>query len=136
VRGASLSLNEHVAGYRLVHLYGEDGRTVRSVHGLVAESFIGPRPAGKQVCHGDGNRANNVLGNLRYDTPVGNNADKKKHGTLLFGEQAPLVILTESDVREIRRLRGVPQQDLADRYGVTFSNISAVQLRKSWRHVA
>lgn len=59
-----------------------DGRTYsRTVHALVAEAFLGARPPGAQVCHNDGNPANNVLANLRYDTPAGNAADRKLHGT-------------------------------------------------------
>jgi len=51
------------------------------VHSLVAEAFIGPRPAGHEVLHGDGTRDNNVLSNLRYGTRAENLADSKAHGT-------------------------------------------------------
>ncbi len=39
------------------------------VHQLVMETFIGPCPIGMEICHNDGNPANNNLDNLRYDTP-------------------------------------------------------------------
>lgn len=42
-------------------------RTVR-VHVLVAESFLGPRPEGYDVCHGNNDGHDNRLANLRYDT--------------------------------------------------------------------
>lgn len=50
------------------YLYVDLGRSVRgqSVHGLVAETFLGPRPAGHDVDHLDWNRHNNAVSNLRY----------------------------------------------------------------------
>lgn len=38
------------------------------VHSLVARAFLGPRPDGMEVLHGDHNPANNVLCNLHYGT--------------------------------------------------------------------
>jgi hypothetical protein len=32
------------------------------------------------VCHDDNNRANNVVTNLRYDTPLANQRDRFRHG--------------------------------------------------------
>lgn len=43
-----------------------------TVHSLVAECFIGPRPEGLQIDHIDGNRANNHKDNLEYVTPKEN----------------------------------------------------------------
>jgi hypothetical protein len=45
------------------------------VASLVALTFLGPRPDGMQVCHGDGNKRNDALENLRYDTQSENNRD-------------------------------------------------------------
>lgn len=56
------------------------------VHVLVAEAFIGPRPEGMEVCHGDNDPANNQVSNLRWDTRSENVMDlrldktKCKHG--------------------------------------------------------
>lgn len=51
------------------------------VHVLVAAAFLGPRPTGMQICHNDGNPANNTVENLRYDTPSENMQDSLRHGT-------------------------------------------------------
>ncbi len=53
----------------------------KSVHRLIALTFLGPCPEGLEVCHNDGDPTNNRLDNLRYDTHVGNEADKILHGT-------------------------------------------------------
>ena len=42
------------------------------VHRLVADAFIGPCPAGKQINHKDGNPQNNSINNLEYVTPKEN----------------------------------------------------------------
>nr|WP_232111245.1 HNH endonuclease signature motif containing protein [Nocardia wallacei] len=55
-------------------------RKLRTAHSLVAEAFIGPRPEGLQVCHNDGDPTNNMLANLRYDTPSENQTDIVRHG--------------------------------------------------------
>lgn len=47
-------------------------RKTKNIHVLVAETFIGPRPLGYHVCHLDGDKTNNKLSNLRYDTPKAN----------------------------------------------------------------
>lgn len=120
-------------GYYTHHLY-QGGRSVKTAGELVLEAFVSLRPLGHQVCHNDGNKTNNALDNLRWDTPVGNNADKRRHGTQPRGETNPGVKLTTQQVQAIRKDRR-PQKDIADAYGCTFSNISAIQLRKSWKHV-
>lgn len=134
--GRVLKPGPHQGGYLSINLYRTPEKRCTTVHILVAEAFLGPRPTGSEVCHGDGDKRNNLVDNLRYDTPAGNEYDKILHGTLLFGESHVSAKLLEANVLDIRRLRGVlKQQELADRYGCTFSNISAIQRRKSWRHV-
>jgi ligand-binding sensor domain-containing protein len=46
--------------------------------------------------------------------------------------------LTEDDIPVIRCLaaEGVPYPDIAERYGITRSNVSYIVLRKTWAHVA
>lgn len=52
----------------------------RTVHRLVLEAFVGPRPEGLECCHWDDNPANNHLSNLRWDTPSSNEQDKIRNG--------------------------------------------------------
>ena len=68
-------------GYPFLRLSAQGKTQVRTVHSLVAEAFIGPRPEGREVCHNDGNPANNRLDNLRYGTSSDNQLDKVRHGT-------------------------------------------------------
>lgn len=69
-------------GYYTVVIYFDDGsKSSRTMHSLVMEAFVGPRPDGMEVCHNNGDRKNAFLINLRYDTPANNQADRYKHGT-------------------------------------------------------
>lgn len=64
-------------GYKTIHL----GKNLMNiyVHRLVALAFLGPMPHGLEICHNDGDKTNNLLSNLRYDTRAANMADRKKH---------------------------------------------------------
>ena len=134
-RGKVMSPGPHRGGYETITLHDAGAETCTTVHVLVAAAFIGPRPEGHQVCHNDGNRKNSRAANLRYGTPSENAADKHLHGTAAIGERSASAVLTERDVLEIRAARGAPQAELAARFGCTFSNISAIQRRVSWKHV-
>lgn len=59
---------------------GALGRVRRTVHSLVAEAFIGPRPTGLQVRHLDGDGENNQVANLAYGTNSENMQDRLRHG--------------------------------------------------------
>lgn len=77
--GKTLTPTLAVTGYYHIDL-GRDG--VRwLVHRLVLTAFVGVAPPGAECCHNDGNRANNRLENLRWDTHTANMYDKQRHGT-------------------------------------------------------
>lgn len=67
-----------LSGYRrpigyLAYALCKDGKEcTRLAHRLIAEAFIGPCPLGYQCNHKDGNKANNVPGNLEWVTPKEN----------------------------------------------------------------
>lgn len=56
------------------------GKT-KLLHAVVAEAFLGPRPAGMDVCHRDDNRLNPRLENLEYGTRAKNIQDTVRRGT-------------------------------------------------------
>ncbi len=55
-------------GYFVVTLYKEGIRQNIRVHQLVALTWIGPCPNGKEVCHGPNGAIDNSVGNLLYGT--------------------------------------------------------------------
>ncbi len=116
----------------------KDGRMMyRGVHQLVMNAFIGMPPDGMQVNHKDGNKSNNHLGNLEYVTRSENHLHRCRilgHGR---GESNGRSKLTESKVREIRKLYadGVSCAAIGRLYGVTAGVAWRVGNKKTWIHV-
>jgi hypothetical protein len=53
-------------GYLSVGLSRNSKQRAFYVHRLVAEAFLGPRPAGKETMHLNGDRTDNRVANLAY----------------------------------------------------------------------
>lgn len=126
--------------YQQVGIRHHDGtRYDASVHVLALEAFVGPRPAGHQACHNNGDPQDNNIENLRWDTPAANAADRRSHGRFRFGEKAPQAKLTERQVRDIKRLlAGDPKPRVADvarRFGVYKSTVYKIMRGDRWPHV-
>jgi len=124
-------------GYLYVRLYRYGGHNTkwgvrRAIHGLVLETFVGPRPAGCETCHCNGERDDNRLANLRWDTHVANNRErkppKKRTKEPIKGERHHRAKLTDAQVAEIRRLRldGARVVDIAALFGTSASNVSHI----------
>lgn len=79
-KGKVLSQYVDPDGRCMVNLKRGHHREGRRVHQLVLEAFIGPRPAGMEVCHWDDDSTNNRLDNLRYDTSLANKRDMARNG--------------------------------------------------------
>lgn len=87
------------AGYLGVNLR-RNGKTYHvRIATLVMLTFVGPRPDGLEICHGDSNRQNNQLNNLRYDTKAGNEADLSETARHARGG----LVLTDEQVIELRQ---------------------------------
>ena len=74
-----LRATRNSAGYYQVGLYEKSKRYTLSVHRLVAQAFLGSCPDGMEVCHCDGDRTNNEVENLRYDTTLENQRERWRH---------------------------------------------------------
>lgn len=133
-------------GYIKVKLCVHQKARLVSVHVLVAEAFICPRPAGKQVNHKNGKTDQNNPENLEWATP----SENLQHSYDVLGRLPPQgekhgnAKLTDVDIREIRRLHALhtgyhafenSYTDLAERYGVTRGLIGHIVRRANWKHV-
>jgi hypothetical protein len=125
------------AGYLSLCLYREGCRSYELIHRIVAKAFLGPCPPGKrEINHLDGNKSNNRPENLEWVTPK----EQQRHASFLGlkarGSSHGRTHLSETDVQEIRTLRGhVTGRALAARFGVHPTQISKIQLRRTWRRL-
>lgn len=140
--GRWMKARKNSSGYLQLMLSDGARRTTKRIHCLVLEAFVGPRPAGMECRHLNGNSSDNRLENLRWGTRVENQQDSVKHGTHFVphthavGERHGKTTLLELDVRWIRYLRaaGVLGRDIADVYGVSLPTVYQIANRKSWKH--
>jgi hypothetical protein len=129
-KGKILRLQLSENGYLRIELNKDKSHRTFPVHRLVSEAFIGPCPLGKQMDHIDGNKLNNMVGNLEYVTPKEN----IRRATILGnrrpskGEQHYAAKLTDSQISEIRRLKieGVSDQKLGQTFGVSRRYINKI----------
>lgn len=132
-----LKPKKNIDGYRCFVLYKDGVR--RNVRGavVVLTSFVCPRPNGMEACHCNCVRDDDRLGNLRWDTPKNNHADKVLHGTNQVGDRSSNHVLTSDQVLEIRtrKANGERSSVLAREFGVRRGTINEINRRKSWKHI-
>jgi hypothetical protein len=100
------------------------------LHRLVAENFYGPPPEGMECCHNDGDRLNNSLWNLRWDTHAANEADK-------VVRNVPCK-LTSEQVRQMRQMReetGKSYKIIASHFGITTMTAFRAITKQTWAEV-
>lgn len=79
-QGRVLKHYRHPFGYLTVKLSNGEKEN-KLIHQLVCETFIGPRPDGKEVCHGPKGLLDNSTTNLGYGTKTKNQRDRIRDGT-------------------------------------------------------
>lgn len=137
VRGKMMQ--QHVVprgGHHQVKLSRNNKIHYRFTHHLVAELFIGPRPAGLLCLHRDGDAANNHADNLYYGTHQQNTRDAMRHGAYPSGEKHFNAKLTADTARMIywlARSGFYTRQRIATWFGVSQSVVSNIALGKAWK---
>lgn len=104
------------------------------VHSLILETFVGQREKGHQGRHLDGNSFNNKRRNLQWGTPKENSADRKKRGTMCYGEDVASSKLTSEQVLAIIYSNS-SYLKLANYYSVSVSTINDIMNGSSWRQI-
>lgn len=141
-RGGCLRGAVNGNGYLNVVLCFNGKRVNRGIHQLVADAFIGERPAGKEVNHRDSDKLNNHSDNLEYVTKLENmnHAIRAGRRWVPCGEACVHAKLSEAAVMAIREeayAKGRPYgcRDMARRYGVSKCTIRRIVDRVIWKHV-
>ena len=147
--------------YQIVSLSKDGKKHTVTVHRLVMEAFIGPRPNNNLIHHKDGNRVNNTVSNLEYVTRSHHCRlhPKRHHKSPVTlepkeirlvkhrggddpcrGERVHTTILTDLKVKLIRNLYiakwlEFKQLELAELFNVSISTICKAINGLTWGHV-
>lgn len=111
----------------------------RHTHRVTMEYWLGrPLATHEHVMHSCDNPPCCNPRHLSVGTHADNVADKMAKGRHIKGESHGQNVLTEDQVRLIRRRYaegGVTQTELGNEYGVAQGHISSIVLRRTWRHI-
>jgi hypothetical protein len=123
---------------KLVNMVDKDGvGKLHKLHHVILNTFVGPKPEGMECCHYDGNDSNNRLENLRWDTHLNNEDDKKRHGTGNLGEQNGSCKVNKDIVLEMRKLYSTGSYSyskLKTRFGLSIGTISGIINGVGWNY--
>ncbi|MEK5104348.1 NUMOD4 domain-containing protein [Cytobacillus sp. FSL M8-0252] len=131
-------------GYEKVDLTKGGKRKTVLVHRVVAQAFIPNSNNKPQVNHKDGNKKNNKVSNLEWNTISENIKHAHETGlinsSLLKGEENINAKLSEMQIRYIRenyipKDREFGTRALSKQYGVSQNAISKIVNYKTWRGV-
>ena len=106
---------------------------------IVLETFVGPCPKGMECCHNNGDKTDNHLENLRWDTKSNNMKDAFKHGTRCQkGENNNAAKLNIEQVRRIKKMgvaNEISQKKIAEFFGIHQCTVSRLIAAKRWEHI-
>lgn len=124
-------------GYLTVSLCVGGKSRSASVHGIVAEAFLGPRPIDYVVNHLNGDKQDNRPANLEYCTTLANVRHAHATGLAAVGERHGMAKLDAEAVRELREraATGMTTTELAAAYGVHRDQALKIVRGRIWRSV-
>ena len=106
------------------------------LHRLVALQFIDNSTNLPQVNHKDGNKLNNTVTNLEWCTKIENQNHAVRTGLMQRGQDRPSAKLTEEQVLEIYKLKGIlKSQDIANKYNVSKNTINCILRGSKWSYL-
>jgi len=120
------------------------------VHQLVLSAFVGPRPAGMEVRHLNGDPSDNRLENLAYGTRKDNANDMRLHGTdktralrvseskqgiaTVWCERHGMAKLTVEQVKSMKKdfTEGMTATEACRKYNISQAHASKIRLGQAW----
>lgn len=126
------------SGYFRVEIW-KQGKPFRDcVHRLVALTFIGKCPKGKEVNHKNGVKTDNRVENLEYVTRSENQKHSYKIGLhpSIQGRESPNAKLKRCQIRLIKDLLafgGITQKEIGVMFKVARQTIGAINTGQNWK---
>ncbi len=128
------------SGYETVNIRPINKGTVRrTVHRLIALTFL-PNPDNlPEINHRDGDKLNNCIENLEWISRSGNKKHALQKGLRIpgKGEKAGNSKLTESQVIEIHTMyaSGVNIGEISSKYGISKRHVYTIGKAVEWKHL-
>lgn len=126
-------------GYLTICLYKSGTKFTKTVHSLVAKTFILNPYNKSDVNHKakDGDKTRNTVSNLEWNTESENSQHSYDNNFSIASKgECYKSKLTEKEVLEIRNNNsGITQKAMAELYSVDRVTISDIKRRKSWKHI-
>lgn len=135
-----LSANRSKNPYLKVNLTKDKQAKTFKVHRLVAETFL-PNPENKpEVNHKDGDKLNNFLSNLEWNTKKENRDHATKNNLVAIsrGIKNGNAKLSNYDIQQIKELHKTKQYthlELSKKFGVSRSLITQIINNLIWTHL-
>ena len=120
------------SGYAKMHYKGRQTHVSR----IVCEIAYGPPPTpSHEAAHncGKGHEACINHRHLQWKTKLENEADKRRHGTILDGTKHNMVKLAENQVQEIRTLSHLSAPKIGRLYGVSTQTVYDIRWSRTWK---
>lgn len=108
---------------------------LRYVHVMVLETFVGQRPFQMDASHLDGNRQNNCLSNLVWESTKDNIRRKRIHKTEPLGQQRWSSKLTTEQAIQIKTSKQ-SQSMLSKTFNISRAQVYRIKSGKNWPHLS
>lgn len=126
-------------GYMLVHLHVNNKSVYKWLHRMVAETFI-PNPENKpEVNHKDGDKENNDVSNLEWNTSKENIDHAFENELRKCGEDSSHAKITNDDARKICELlveNKKTMNEIAKEVGCSVTTVFNIKKKKNWLDVS
>lgn len=127
-----------LTGYKFYQLYLEKKMYNKTIHKLVADTFLDKIEGLEFINHIDGNKHNNCVSNLEYCTNEYNHHHATVTGLKAKGEKILTSKLNDNMVHAIKWFlnKGVSHKELSQAFKISRPTINLIANNKIWKHIA
>lgn len=125
-------------GYKFIQPRLNGNAKNKTIHRLVAETFIKKEDGKDYVNHKDGNKHNNCVKNLEWVTNKYNHEHATQNGLKAKGVEVNTSKLNDKCVIAIKKLikLGWSDTDIANLFDISRPTINLIKNNKTWKHIA